>query len=119
MRTLASILAIAAFGAAALGAEARVLERHAPPSEWRVSGRADPSSLLQLTVAVHLDGPDELEARLHAVSTPGSESYGAHLLKSDVDALVRPVCCIAYAVPRVSTEIMISSLCRILNRWRQ
>jgi hypothetical protein len=48
------------------------------PPGWQPCGVSTGDSLVQLTVAVRMDGVDELETALHSVSDPRSAEYGNH-----------------------------------------
>ncbi|KAH9939929.1 Pro-kumamolisin, activation domain-containing protein [Amylocystis lapponica] len=61
-----------------------------PPSGWTNVGPAHPEHGVELRIALPQPNFDELESHLYAVSDPFHERYGAHLSKTEVEALVAP-----------------------------
>ncbi|KAI1785378.1 subtilisin-like protein [Ganoderma leucocontextum] len=60
------------------------------PSRFNYVGKADPSAVLDLRIALVQSDPVGLEAALYDVSTPGSKNYRQHLTKAQVNAFVAP-----------------------------
>lgn len=58
---------------------------------WRKVGSPDPSSLIELTVAVRQQNLDRLEQTAMGVSDPRSSTYGEHLSHEVLSNLVAPL----------------------------
>ncbi|KAH9017730.1 tripeptidyl peptidase A [Lactarius hengduanensis] len=65
-------------------------QRIAPPRNWVDIGRAPPTHVIPLRVALPQSRFSELEEHLTEISDPFHEHYGEHLSKEDVEALVAP-----------------------------
>jgi tripeptidyl-peptidase I len=61
-----------------------------PPPEWIDLGRAPPVGLIMLRIALPQARFSELERQLYEISDPRHERYGQHLMREQVDELVRP-----------------------------
>ncbi|KAH9055579.1 subtilisin-like protein [Lactarius vividus] len=61
-----------------------------PPRNWVNLGRAPSSYIIQLRIALRQPRFSELEQHLSEISDPFHPSYGKHLSKEDVEALVAP-----------------------------
>jgi tripeptidyl-peptidase I len=61
-----------------------------PPPNWIDLGRAPPVGLITLRIALPQARFSELERQLYEISDPQHERYGQHLLKEQVEELVRP-----------------------------
>ncbi|KAH8984238.1 peptidase S8/S53 domain-containing protein [Lactarius akahatsu] len=61
-----------------------------PPLNWVNLGRAPSSYIIPLRIALRQPRFSELEQHLSEISDPFHPSYGKHLLKEDVEALVAP-----------------------------
>ncbi|KZT50360.1 subtilisin-like protein [Calocera cornea HHB12733] len=62
----------------------------APPPGWAHHSPAPPDHPLRLRIGLTQPRFGELEQALWDVSTPGSDRYGLHLGKEDVEELIRP-----------------------------
>ncbi|RPD78397.1 subtilisin-like protein [Lentinus tigrinus ALCF2SS1-7] len=60
------------------------------PNGFKYVGKADPTAILDLRVALVQSNPSGLEAALYDVSNPDSANYRKHLSKAEVDAMVVP-----------------------------
>src|SRR6266404_3282722 len=61
-----------------------------PPRDWVNRGRASPSQVISLRIALHQPRFSELEQYLAESSNPFHSNYGDHLSKEQVEALVAP-----------------------------
>lgn len=61
-----------------------------PPYNWIDLGRAPPARLLPLRIALPQTRFDELERHLYEASDPYHARYGQHLLKEQIEELVKP-----------------------------
>ncbi|KAH9983546.1 peptidase S8/S53 domain-containing protein [Russula compacta] len=61
-----------------------------PSSNWIDLGRAPPAQIILLRIALPQSRFSELERQLYEVSDPRHARYGQHLLKEQVEELVRP-----------------------------
>ncbi|KAH8807281.1 peptidase S8/S53 domain-containing protein [Xylogone sp. PMI_703] len=76
----------------AIPARAVVHERlSALPLGWSARSAAHDNTPMSFTIALAQQNIDQLEAKLKAVSTPGSSNYGQHLDIDEVNALFAPV----------------------------
>ncbi|KAA1474770.1 family S53 protease [Dentipellis sp. KUC8613] len=64
--------------------------RDAPPDGFVENGPAPPDFIMNLRLALVQNSIAVLEEKLYEVSTPGGPSYGQHLSKEAVEALVAP-----------------------------
>ncbi|KAH9055580.1 tripeptidyl peptidase A [Lactarius vividus] len=68
----------------------RLKESVPPPHDWIDLGRAPPARPIPLRIALPQTRFDELERHLYESSDPYHARYGQHLLKEQVEELVRP-----------------------------
>ncbi|KAI0059672.1 hypothetical protein BV25DRAFT_1908615 [Artomyces pyxidatus] len=68
----------------------KVFESIASPDGWANLGAAPIDHIIPLRIALPQANFAALEEHLYAVSDPAHERYGAHLSKSEVEALVAP-----------------------------
>ena len=61
-----------------------------PPRHWIDLGRAPPTEFISLRIGLPQARFAELERQLYEISNPDHEQYGQHLMKEQVDELVRP-----------------------------
>ncbi|KAI0252049.1 tripeptidyl peptidase A [Lactifluus subvellereus] len=61
-----------------------------PPRNWIDLGRAPPTQLIPLRIALPQERFDELERHLYEMSDPYHSRYGQHFMKDQVEELVRP-----------------------------
>ena len=61
-----------------------------PPRNWIDLGRAPPARAIPLRIALPQTRFDELERHLYETSDPSHTRYGQHLLKEQVEELVKP-----------------------------
>ncbi|KAI9457302.1 subtilisin-like protein [Russula earlei] len=61
-----------------------------PPSNWLDLGRAPPTQVILLRIALPQARFSELERQLYEISDPSHARYGQHLMKEQVEELVRP-----------------------------
>lgn len=61
-----------------------------PPHKWIDLGRAPPAQAIPLRIALPQTRFDELERHLYETSDPSHARYGQHLLKEQVEELVKP-----------------------------
>ncbi|KAH9023374.1 tripeptidyl peptidase A [Lactarius pseudohatsudake] len=85
-------LVLVAFANVASGAPRTLTLRQsiAPPRNWVDLGRAPPTHVIPLRIALPQPRFLELEEHLTEISDPLHERYGEHLSKEDVEALVAP-----------------------------
>ncbi|KAH9171605.1 tripeptidyl peptidase A [Lactarius sanguifluus] len=85
-------LVLVAFANIASGAPRTLTLRQsiAPPRNWVDLGRAPPTHVIPLRIALPQPRFLELEEHLTEISDPLHERYGKHLSKEDVEALVAP-----------------------------
>ena len=97
MRTLSSfrfLLALSLlFATRASAAQGALSLRQtvAPPRNWIDLGRAPPTHVIPLRIALPQPRFPELEQHLAESSNPFHARYGEHLSKEDVEALVAPL----------------------------
>ncbi|KAI0016889.1 Pro-kumamolisin [Xylariomycetidae sp. FL0641] len=60
------------------------------PSQWKRKARAQSNTVIHLRIGLAHAGREELERRLYEVSDPSHSRYGFHLLRSDVEEMVKP-----------------------------
>ncbi|KAH8976997.1 Pro-kumamolisin, activation domain-containing protein, partial [Lactarius hatsudake] len=68
----------------------RLKESVPPPHDWIDLGRAPPARPIPLRIALPQTRFDELERHLYESSDPYHARYGQHLLKEQVEELVKP-----------------------------
>jgi hypothetical protein len=68
----------------------KLKESISPPLNWIDLGRPSPVGLITLRVALPQARFSELERQLYEISDPQHARYGQHLLKEQVEELVRP-----------------------------
>lgn len=79
------------YGLLAVPSFAAVLDRLAAvPTGWTYVGAPSSEGTIALRIGLQEQNLDQLESLIYAVSTPGSPSYGNHLEKEDVAALLKP-----------------------------
>ncbi|KAI0287620.1 tripeptidyl peptidase A [Russula brevipes] len=61
-----------------------------PPRDWVDLGRAPPTQYIPLRIALPQARFSELESQLYQMSNPHHPRYGQHLMKEQVEELVRP-----------------------------
>jgi tripeptidyl-peptidase-1 len=61
------------------------------PAGWTATSAADESTPVSFTIALVQQNIDQLEAKLMAVSTPGSPYYGQYMDVDDMNAFFAPV----------------------------
>ncbi len=61
-----------------------------PPRHWIDLGPAPPTEVITLRIGLPQARFSELERQLYEISDPRHERYGQHLMKEQVDELVRP-----------------------------
>ena len=61
-----------------------------PPLNWIDLGRPSPVALITLRIALPQARFSELERQLYEISDPQHSRYGQHLMKEQVEELVRP-----------------------------
>ncbi|KAH9008252.1 tripeptidyl peptidase A [Lactarius hengduanensis] len=85
-------LIVIAFAGVASGAPRTLTLRQsiAPPRNWVDLGRAPPTHVIPLRIALPQLRFPELEEHLTDISDPFHERYGQHLSKENVEALVAP-----------------------------
>ncbi|KAH9059745.1 tripeptidyl peptidase A, partial [Lactarius vividus] len=85
-------LVLVAFASVASGAPRTLTLRQsiAPPRNWVDLGRAPPTHVIPLRIALPQPRFSELEEHLTEISDPLHERYGKHLSKEGVEALVAP-----------------------------
>ncbi|KAL8632587.1 hypothetical protein Q9189_001739 [Teloschistes chrysophthalmus] len=60
------------------------------PHGWTHVGNPSNDSTIALQIGLQQQNLEELESTLYAVSTPGHASYGNHMEKEEVDAMLKP-----------------------------
>ena len=85
-------LLVLAFASVASGAPHtfKLRQSIAPPRNWVDLGRAPPTHLILLRIALPQPRFPELEQHLAEISDPFHSRYGEHLSKEEVEALVAP-----------------------------
>jgi tripeptidyl-peptidase I len=68
----------------------RLKESIPPPRNWIDLGRAPPTHLIPLRIALPRKRFAELERHLYEMSDPYHPRYGQHFMKEQVEELVRP-----------------------------
>jgi hypothetical protein len=68
----------------------RLKESILPPRHWIDLGPAPPTEVITLRIGLPQARFSELERQLYEISDPRHERYGQHLMKEQVDELVRP-----------------------------
>lgn len=85
------LVVAALYGLLAVPSLAAVLERLAAvPNGWTRVGAPSSESTIALRIGLQEQNLDQLESLIYAVSTPGNPSYGNHMEKEDVAALLKP-----------------------------
>jgi tripeptidyl-peptidase-1 len=86
-----SLVFVCALAAAASSSVTQLEPYHGIPAGWSIVKAADPTSLIQLTIAVKQRNLKQLEATLLKVSDPkDAANFGKHLSLDEVDRLVAP-----------------------------
>ena len=85
---IATLSLALAFAADRFSPEADVRAYSATTSSWRKLHRADPNSLLDITVVLQAPGRDALEKTFWAVSTPTNPAYGQHKKLDEIAAIL-------------------------------
>ena len=60
------------------------------PNGWTKVGTPDESSTITLKIGLQEQNLDQLESLVYGVSTPGSATYGKHMDRDDVSAILQP-----------------------------
>ena len=85
---IATLSLALAFAADRFSPEADVRAYSATTSSWRKLHRADPNTLIDLTVVLQAPGRDALEKTFWAVSTPTNPAYGQHKKLDEIAAIL-------------------------------
>ena len=85
---IATLSLALAFAADRFSPEADVRAYSATTSSWRKINRADPNTLIDLTVVLQAPGRDALEKTFWAVSTPTNPAYGQHKKLDEIAAIL-------------------------------
>jgi Pro-kumamolisin, activation domain len=72
------------------GSMLKLKESIPPPRNWIDLGRAPPTQLIPLRIALPQERFDELERHLYEMSDPHHSQYGQHFMKEQAEELVRP-----------------------------
>ena len=68
----------------------KVVEKVTPPSQWKSTGAAHPSTTLQLQIGLKQNNIAGLQKKLADVSNPSSANYGKWLSKEEVETYTSP-----------------------------